>query len=284
MMHFSQYYFNDYVLNPAVAGSRDHFEVRSNQRMQWVGITDAPRTFTLSAHGPLKNKNMGVGGYIYTDIVGPTRRIGFQGSYAYHLQLSDDLRLSLSLSGGLQQFAVDGSKITTKQEGDVAISSGVQSALLPDAKFGFHLYGENFFFGASAPQLLQNQLRFFDGYDEPISRLEDHYFAIAGYRFDITDDFSIEPAFMAKYVSPVPPQFDIMTRIIYKDQIWIGASFRTEDAFSAMLGFTYKDYLLFGYSFDFTTSNIQNHSSGTHEVVLGVNFIQANSVGSASFE
>ncbi len=57
----TQYQFNDYVFNPAVAGTRSFFELRSGHRYQWVGIQDAPRTFTLSGTTPL-GRNMGVGG------------------------------------------------------------------------------------------------------------------------------------------------------------------------------------------------------------------------------
>jgi hypothetical protein len=34
----------------------------------------------------------------------------------------------------------------------------------------------------------------------------------------------------------------------------------------------YKDYLMFGYSYDFTTTNIRKYSTGTHEVMLGLRF------------
>ena len=48
---FSQYLLNDYAYNPAIAGSKDYYDVKSNHRYQWVGITDAPRTYTLSING-----------------------------------------------------------------------------------------------------------------------------------------------------------------------------------------------------------------------------------------
>jgi type IX secretion system PorP/SprF family membrane protein len=60
---FTNYMINDYVINPALSGTKDYFEVQSNNRYQWVGITDAPRTYVLSANGPYKSKNMGYGGY-----------------------------------------------------------------------------------------------------------------------------------------------------------------------------------------------------------------------------
>src|ERR1700739_5094595 len=73
---YTQYMFNDFVLNPAIAGRNDYWEAKSNNRYQWVGIPDAPRTYMLSMQGPFKSLKMGIGGTIYTDIVGPTRRTG----------------------------------------------------------------------------------------------------------------------------------------------------------------------------------------------------------------
>ena len=59
----TQYMHNDYIFNQAVAGSRPALELRSGHRYQWVGVQDAPRTFTLSGHS-LVGRQMGVGGYL----------------------------------------------------------------------------------------------------------------------------------------------------------------------------------------------------------------------------
>ena len=131
--HFSQYYLNDFLINPAVAGTRDYFEGKSSHRYQWEGITDAPRTYTLSVNGPMKNEKMGLGGYLFTDMVGPTRRTGFNLAYSYHVRLNETLKLSFGLSAGLLQFMIDGSKVTLRDEGDVILTNGVQKVLVPDA-------------------------------------------------------------------------------------------------------------------------------------------------------
>lgn len=115
---FTQYTFNQYAFNPAYAGTTPTWEAVTNNRYQWVGITDAPRTFTLSAQGPLKFENNALGGYLYTDNVGPTRRLGFQFSYAYQIQLDDNLRLSFGLSMGFNQWMLDADKVTTYHPGD----------------------------------------------------------------------------------------------------------------------------------------------------------------------
>lgn len=265
----TQYQFNDYVFNPAIAGSRPFFELRSGHRYQWVGIQDAPRTFTFSGTTPIGQK-MGVGGYLFTDIVGPTRRTGFQLSYAYHLRLTEDIKLSLAVSAGMLQFLIDGSKIQFHDPGDAVMDNQLRGDLLPDAKFGFYLYGERFWFGAAAPQLLQNKVYFLDESRETLSRMEDHYHIMGGYRLPLGDDWKLEPSFLVKYTSPVPAKIDLNATIRYKDTFWIGAGYRTNDAYSAMVGYWLKKTFQFGYSYDIITSNLRNYSTGTHEVMLAI--------------
>lgn len=269
----SQYMLNDYVLNPAVAGTKPYFDVKFMSRQQWVGITDAPRTFTLSLAAPLKNEKMGVGGYVYTDNAGPTRRTGFQLSYSYILTLNESLKLSLAASGGIQQFAIDGSQISLTNNDDPALYGEMRSQLLFDAKFGAYLYHEDFYVGLTFPQLLQNQLDLFES-NNAISRLEDHYFLTAGYQYDINETWSVEPSVFVKYTQPVPVKIDASARVFYKDMVWVGGSYRNNDAVVAMLGYEYQDAISIGYSYDFTTSNLQNYSSGTHEIMLGFKFNQ----------
>jgi type IX secretion system PorP/SprF family membrane protein len=265
----TQYQFNDYVFNPAVAGSRPFFELRSGHRYQWVGIQDSPRTFTLSGTTPL-GKNMGLGGYLFTDNVGPTRRTGIQFSYAYHLRITDDLKLSLALSGGVLQFLIDGSKIQFNDPGDPAMDDQLRGELKPDAKFGFMLYHPRYWFGAAAPQILQNKVYFVDDADQTLSVMEDHYYVTGGYRFLLGTDWKLEPSFLVKYVSPVPAKIDITATVRYRDAFWLGASYRTNDAYCAMLGYWHKESFQFGYSYDIITSNLRNYSTGTHELMLAV--------------
>jgi len=98
---YTQYMLNEFAINPAVAGKEEFADVRSNNRYQWVGITDAPRTYMLTVHGPMKLKNMGLGMNLFTDIVGPTRRVGLNFSYAYHIKLNEETKVSLGLSAGV---------------------------------------------------------------------------------------------------------------------------------------------------------------------------------------
>ena len=87
----TQYMINNYAINPAIAGMYDYYQVNTTIRNQWVGINDAPSTTILSIYGK-KNENVGFGGLIYNDQVGPTSRLGGSMSYTYHLNLSSSVK------------------------------------------------------------------------------------------------------------------------------------------------------------------------------------------------
>ena len=46
---YSQYLFNRFLINPAVAGSDGYTSLNLTAREQWVGYDGAPRTFSFSA-------------------------------------------------------------------------------------------------------------------------------------------------------------------------------------------------------------------------------------------
>lgn len=268
---FTQYQLNDYIINPAVAGSRSYFEAKSNNRYQWEGITDAPRTFTLGVNGPLKNQNMGIGGYLFVDVTGPTKMTGFSLSYSYHVNLTKNIRLSFAANGGITQYSLDGSEINIEDETDPAFIGNLQNEILPDAGFSFYLYGKNFYFGGSAPRLIQRDLKF-DDVIGTSGRIVNHYFLTAGYTYEINNQFKLDPSAIVRFVNPLPLQFEGTLRATYMDQFSVGLSYRHEDAIAMLLGFTLNNTLTFGYSYDFIQSNLLNYSTGSHEFMVGIRF------------
>lgn len=270
--HYSQYVLNEYVLNPAAGGRNPYFTGLSSNRYQWGGITDAPRTYILSLNGPLKYRNMGIGGQLFTDNVGPTRRTGFYLSYSYHAPLTQKLKLSFGLQAGVLQFMIDGHKIQLHDPGDNVLINGLQTVLTPDFSGGIMLHNDKFWVGASAMQLQQNKLKFFNYMSATTSVMSRHYFAMAGYRFNAGDDFVVEPSTLVKYVAPVPVQFDAGVRVIYKKKVWLGGAYRHLDAITANFGFWYRENLMLSYAYDFTTTNLRNYSTGTHELMIGIRF------------
>lgn len=268
---YTQYMLNEFAVNPAFAGKEEYADVRSNNRYQWVGITDAPRTFILTVNGPMKFKNMGLGMHLFTDIVGPTRRIGLNFSYAYHIKLNEENKVALGLSAGILQWGIDGHKLQLHDAGDENLLTQYQTAYVPDFGGGILFYGKKYYVGIAVPQLYQSKINLYPGVESK-SKLVTHFNVNAAYKFDIGDDFKIEPSFILKYATPAPFKLDVGVRGIYREQVWLGAAYRHNDAVTALVGYLYKNYLMIGYSYDFSTTNIRHYSSGTHEVMLGLRF------------
>ncbi len=284
LQHYTQYMFNEYVINPANAGFEGYYQARINNRIQWVGITDAPRTFVLSLYGPDRKRNVGYGGYVYNDVVGPTSRVGVYGSYTYLLKIdgvTPNDKLGMGLSLGLQQYKIDGSKITLHDEGDPSLGNQVYSAYVPDANFGLMYKSADFYAGLSFFQLMNNAIKFKDLDNIGVNRVRTHFFFEGGYFYEINDNFMLAPSILLKFMWPVPLQADITLRGFYQKKAWAGISFRTMDAVSFMIGYEYNKQIMFGYSFDLSVSHIAKYNSGTHEVMIGYKFSKIKSSESA---
>ncbi len=268
----TQYMFNQYSFNPAYAGVTDSWETVMNNRYQWLGIVDAPRTFTMTAQGPFKNEKMGIGGAVYTDIVGPTRRLGFQTSFSYHVKLTDEIKLSMAVSVGFNEWLIDADKITTIDPDDPFFASGLVKTFSPDGKFGMYLYHDSWYFGIATPQLFRSKLKFKDKISLSDSYLVTHFYINGGYRYQLNQDFELEPTMLLKVGGPAPLKLDINIRTLYKKKVWLGVGYRLKDAVTTMIGYQHEDKLLIGYAFDFTTSSLNSYNSGTHEVFFTVKF------------
>lgn len=268
---YTQYMLNEMAINPAVAGKDPYSDVRTNNRYQWIGITDAPRTYMLTLHSPLKNNHHGLGTQIYTDIVGPTRRVGISLAYAYHIKLNDKTKLSMGLSAGIQQWGIDGHKLLLHDGGDDNLLVQYQTKTVPDFGAGIYVHSEKYYFGFSAPQLYQSPIKLYTTGDSK-SKLVTHFLVNGAYKFDLNEDFKLEPSFLLKYANPAPLKLDVGIRLIYQDQLWIGGGYRHHDAYTALIGYMYKNYLMIGYSYDITTTNLKKYSTGTHELMLGLRF------------
>jgi type IX secretion system PorP/SprF family membrane protein len=283
LAQYSQYMNNNYLLNPAVAGTEDYIDVKLGFRAQWTGIEGAPRTYYASVNsslGGLRTQSKrtlhdwqggyhAIGGIVYSDVTGPTSRTGVYGSYTYNLALSRTMRLAMGVSVGMQQFAVDGSQLQFHNANTVY---GNQSSMVPDATVGVWLYSPDFYLGLSSAQLLGNQL---DIAYSPTSqtvysnKLARHYFGTAGVRLPLSPDLSLVPSVLVKYMSPAPVSVDVNAKLKFRDVLWVGASWRATDAFVGLVGVNFS-YGSLSYSYDASTSAISSYQWGSHEVVLGL--------------
>lgn len=295
--HYSQYMLNPYLVNPAAGGASDYYKFMAGYRRQWVNFDESPKTFYLSAHGHLgkhigpysgksqfeKMRFHGLGLVLVNDVTGPTSRTTGYLSYSYNMKINKKIRVAFGAFLGMQQFMVNGSKLRLNDPSS-PLNSGA-SSMVPDGSVGSWLYSNKFFFGVSVNQIFQSKLdieRADDRFGTEDNKLHNHYFITGGYNFSIANNVDFMPSMMIKAVNPAPVSADINAKFIYKQMFWVGASYRTQDAMVGMMGLVFKNKYELGYSYDYPLSDINNYSSGSHEVVLGYRLGAAGEIRSPS--
>lgn len=272
---YTQFVLHDYLINPAVVGTRDYYDAKMTNRLQWTGIEEAPRTSVLSAQGPLKNRKMGLGGYFISDRAGHIKQQGMYFTYSYIVKM-EGVKLSFGMSAGIQSYGVDGTKLNLNETGDQVLSNGLQTSWVPDGSFGILFFNDRLRAGFSINQLYGTKLNFFESGNEGTSSLTQHFNVHGSYLIGNKENqFTFLPYFLMKYVGPSPAQFDLGAQVIYQNSIWIGGAYRTDEAFSILFGFIVRDNLTFGYSYDVITSDISIRAKQTHELVLGIKLQRA---------
>ena len=273
----SQFMLNDFAVNPAIAGMNDYYQIKTSVRNQWVGIEDAPKTTLLSIYGK-SSDHVGLGGSVFNDQVGPTSRAGASLTYAYHLNFTDEVKMSMALSGGFTQFKIDKVGWSTFHTDDPLMDGAEAVNLVPDATFGLNIYEEDkWYLGIAVPQLLNSKLSLIDeDFSNNISldmdgSLSRHIYVMGMYNLEIDHYWDLQPSVLFKTVSN-QNQIDMGLKTIYSDKLWMGMDYRTNGDISALLGFIIQEKFMIGYSYDMPNPDISQYTSGSHEFMFGVTF------------
>jgi type IX secretion system PorP/SprF family membrane protein len=278
---YTQYMFNTMSINPAYAGSKEDLSIIALARAQWIGISGAPETQTLSFHTPVGFSGIGLGLNLINDKLGPSQEIYFDANISYTIKTSDKAKLAFGLRLGGRTLSLDWSKGKYHNPADVVFNNNVNNKFLPSLGAGLYYYTDKWYAGVSVPNFLRT-----DHYDDflesaAVERL--HYFIIAGYVFDLSESVKFKPAVLSKVVAGAPLSIDLSANFLFNEKFNLGMAYRWDDSISAILGFQITNKLNLGYAYDLTTSNYQNYNSGTHEVVLTFNVLKSPKLKSSRF-
>ncbi len=266
---FSQYMFNKLTVNPGYAGSREVFSADMVYRYQWVGMPGAPKTLTLGMHAPLRNDHIGLGGYIYSDQIGPVVDQGALATYAYRVNLPKG-KLSFGIQAGIKYYGVDWGMIVV-EDPDFAFQGDQKNKVTPDANFGIYYYSNHAYVGVSSKQLLQNEYGMVTvNGKKAYSKLLRHFYGMAGLAIPISDKVIFRPSALVKYVKNAPWQLDLNASVLFNDLFWLGMTYRTDGDLVFLTEVNIGRNYRIGYSFDVNLKDMVQYNSGSHEIRLGV--------------
>ncbi|MEF8811427.1 MAG: type IX secretion system membrane protein PorP/SprF [Bacteroidales bacterium] len=298
---YSQYTMNKYLLNPAYAGSQGYTSYNLTARQQWMGFGNAktPSTQAICAQTRVLQNNLlaklglvdrgmsrrrtsgrvGMGGYLFNDRNGIINRTGIQGTYAYHIPVSDRQQLSFGVSGTVYQFKLDDENIKLPDDDlgvpDPLVHGRENSMFVPDATAGIYYMNNNFHIGVSGMNLFQSVLKF--GSDQSYSsyQLLRHYYLMTSYQYELDGDITLEPSLLFKTTERKNLQADISMKAYYQGDYWMGLSYRTGSALISKVGVK-VDNIYFGYAYDYSLREIQKLTYGSHEIMVGIRFGDSN--------
>lgn len=279
---YTQYMYNTTNINPAYTGSRGHMSIFGLYRAQWVGLEGAPKTANFSMDSPLGDSKLSLGVNFVNDKIGATTENTFAINLAYTVDVSYGLKLAFGLKGTGNLYNIDYTKLDLESVNDPLMLNNIDNKFSPNIGAGLYLYSDKGYVGFSVPHFLDNDLGQIDGMK--IFRQKPHYYLMAGYVFDVSQDVKLKPAALAKAVEGAPMQVDITANALFREKLTIGLAYRVSGAVSALAGFQVSDNVFIGYSYDAETNKLKNYNSGSHEVFLRFDlFNRYNKVSSSRF-
>jgi len=260
----SMYFFNPLQFNPAYAGTKGELNITGVTRAQWVGWDGAPNTQFLSIHSPVLRENIGVGANVAYDKIGSRSGLNAMANFAYHMRLNkNDMRLSLGLSGGIQQYGYDFSNLIVTDLSDPNYTTAYRET---KANFGFgaYLHTNKFYAGLSLPRLIKRNVDNNTGN----SYLQRHLYVMGGYVHKINSGLILKPSVLVKYTGSGPLIADLNVSALYLERFWFGAVYRTTDCAGVNFSYQINKFLMAGYAFDFPLNGKMLNQWGTHEIVV----------------
>lgn len=262
---YTQYMYNTMSVNPGYAGQREVLSITGLYRTQWVGIEGAPKTQSFGIHSPLANDKIGLGLSIVNDKLGPASETFFNGNFSYTIKVDDkETELSFGLNAGFHLLSTDWSK-GKFQNPDSAFNENV-NLFSPIIGAGLYLHSSKWYLGLSVPNFITTE--HYDDFQESIAVERLHYYAIGGFVIDINQTTKLKPAFLVKAVSGAPLIADLSVNALFNDKITLGVAYRWDDSLAGIIGFQVSEEFYLGYAYDYTTTNLNNYNSGSHEIML----------------
>lgn len=265
---FSQYYYNELVLNPAYAGNNVQMSLTAMYRNQWANFPGAPKTFSFTGHTSLYKNKIGVGLMVNHDEIGSYKNEHIYASYAYKIHFHD-ATLSMGLQAGINLLGADYSKLDLQNPGDAAFYN-VVNTVRPNFGGGLFYTRKNFFVGVSVPFILNNNI--IRSVEQMMGGVKEArcYFIRGGAVFPLgrTGVVKINPSILIRQQEGQPITGDINNAFIFYDIFSVGVSYRSMDSFISFLDLKITDKLHVGYSYDWTQSDLNKFSNGTHEFMI----------------
>lgn len=286
---------NAFTLNPALAGTQGYVHGVATFRKQFTRISQSPYTAMVALDGEIKQKNLGLGGYLLHDVTGPTGKSSATFAVAYNIPLfkkysaryssgKSDHVLSVGAAISVVQYRLQADKLLLDNPNDPELYTSRGSRIFPDASFGIYYKWKNkLYAGVSVPQIMGLNINYQGTDGAAAIKTVQHVNVLVGGKFEwARGNFSIDPVAAFRWANGGPPQGDIGLRFVTYKIFWVGANYRSMNWMVFEAGFNVKDYFKIAYAYDFNFSKYRRDVGSTHELSLSFSVPTKKNVGRGS--
>ena len=272
---YSQYMHIKHFYNPAAIGEQELMKMMVAQRLDWIGIKNAPKTTLFTVNTPFKigKTHHAAGIQFVNDMFGVFANQQINAQYAYKFKF-DYGTLSIGANVGVLNLICYGDSIKMVEsdyhtENDPAIPQGTQSGVGFDLSAGVYFSNATWFTGISILHAPGPNIKLGDKYDFKINQAMT---AVGGYNIKMPNpDYQLKPSALL-YTDFISWQAQISLLLDYKNKFWGGLAYSIQDAVSFSFGMKIIDGLQFGYCFDLPASSMIQATHGSHELFLSYDF------------
>lgn len=272
---YSQYMHLKHFYNPAAVGEQGTMKILLAQRLQWIGVKNAPKTtlFTTSLPFDVKKTSHAVGIQFISDIYGifANQQINAQYNYKFKFKYGT---LSLGANIGVVNMICYGDSVHMVESeyhtnGDPAVPTGKQSGTVFDCSAGIYFNTANWYAGISVLHLPGMNILLGEKYHYKLSQTMAF---VGGYNFTLNDKrYQLKPSVLV-YTDFTSWQAHLSLLLSYNEKYWGGLSYSIQNAVSLQFGAEVYDGLVLGYCYDIPTSQMIRATHGSHELYVSYDF------------
>ncbi|PUZ30186.1 type IX secretion system membrane protein, PorP/SprF family [Chitinophaga costaii] len=266
----TQYFQNQFLANPAMAGIDTGLHVNIAYRKQWNEINGAPVTKYLTADYQVSNR-VGIGFHLMSDEAGLIDRTRGAFTYAYRVPLGQQhAQLSLALSLALDLQHLDVNKLDADPN-DPSIGKYNRRDNFFEGEFGAAYTNDHFTLQAALP----NVRSLFTGDTKTVDG-GSLYYTAAEYKFDVnTTISSITPKVAYRGVRGYAAIFDVGVNVRFFHDIGnIMLLYHTAGSVTAGVGFNILKTVTLQALYTSQTGGIKTYVDGTFEIGLALHLFK----------
>jgi len=260
----SQYYQNQYLFNPAMAGINEGFNVNLAYSKEGMSVDGQQSMQAISVD--YQAKKVGLGLSVVNDFSGLFRTTRAVVTYAYHVPVGpDNQKLSFGLSGGMVNQHLEISNVVGDQS-DLTIARYNDKPNYVDGDFGAVYTSNTLTLQAALPNLRTL-------YKDNNTAEREVFFTSASYKFGEAENVSLEPKLAYRKVKGFDNIIDGGVNVAFDNNAFsVQGMYHSSNSATFGVGLNKTSFSILAF-YTTNTSALNAYNNGDFELSLRFNFL-----------